>query len=149
MADKFVIIQNFTYARCVKDYAGRPTQINVGKATEEFQKKFIEFMRNCKPVDGNRFHCGFDVFIDDNTAFEVIPNRKKPAVDWEPGSSCNEAEKNEILIVMKPCVLKDTDCVAKSWYDCPLCIASGKCPSPFIRKYIGRIFFSNQYGIER
>lgn len=148
MADKFVMIQNFTYNRYTPDYAGRPTQINVGTATEDFQKKFIELMRNCKPVDGNRFHCGFDVFIDDNTAFEVRPNRKKTAVEWEP-SSQNRAEKDEIVIEMNPCVLKDTDCVTMRWHDCPLCIASGKCPSPFIRKYIGRVFFPNQYGKER
>lgn len=149
MAEKFVIIQNFTYNRYTPDYSGRPTQINVGAVTENFQKQFIELMRNCKPVDGNRFHCGFDVYYDDNTAFEVKPDRSHPAVEWEPSSSVNKAEKDEMVIVMNPCVSRDTDCVATSWHDCPLCIASGKCPSPFIRKYIGRIFFPNQYGKER
>lgn len=43
MAKKIVIIQNFIYHR---DYRGRPTQINVGAVDEDFQKKFIELMRN-------------------------------------------------------------------------------------------------------
>lgn len=149
MAEKFVIIQNFAYNRYTPDYSGRPTQINVGPATEEFQKKFIECMRNCKPVDGNRFHCGFNVYYDDNTAFEVRPDRLHPAVGWKPSKGVNEAEKDEMVIVMRPCVLKDTDCLATCWHDCPVCIASGKCPSPFIRKYIGRIFFPDQYGKQR
>ncbi len=149
MAKKFVMIQNFAYNRYTPDYSGRPTQINVGSVTEEFQKKFIECMRNCKPVDGNRFHCGFNVYYDDNTAFEVRPDRLHPAVEWKPAKGINQAEKDEMVIVMYPCVLKDTDCVATCWHDCPVCIASGKCPSPFIRKYIGKVFFPDQYGKQR
>ena len=146
---KFVIIQNFTYAPYTPDYSGRPTQINVGEVTEKFQKQFVDFIRNCKPVDGNRFSCGFDLYYDDNTAFEVRPNRLQPAVEWEPAKCINKAEKDEMVIVMHPCVLTDTDCLATCWHDCPVCIASGKCPSPFIRKYIGRIFFPEQYGKQR
>ena len=149
MAEKFVIIQNFAYNRYTPDYSGRPTQINVGPATEEFQKKFIECMRNCKPVDGNRYHCGFDVYYDDNMAFEVIPDRLHPAVEWKPTKVSNRAEKDEMVIEMRPGKLKETDCPVSRSHDCPLCIASGKCPSPFIRKYIGRVFFPNQYGKQR
>ena len=146
MADKFVIIQNFTYNRNTPDYAGPSTRINVGKITEEAQKQFIELMRNCKHVDGNKFHCGFDVYMGDEIAFEVRQNRKKPAVEWEPAPCLSKAEKDEMVIVMYPVLLKDTDCIASCGYDCPVCIASGKCPAPDVRKYIGRNFFPNQYG---
>lgn len=149
MADKFVILQNFSTDLHTESYSGRPTQINVGVANEEFQKKFIEIMRKCKPVDGNRFHCGFDVYYDDKTAFEVNPNRLHPAVEWEPCSSVNKAGKDEMVIVMRPCVSKDTDCIVTRGHDCPVCIASGKCPSPFIRKYIGKVFFPKQYDKQR
>ena len=146
MPNKFVMIQSFAYNRHTPDYTGQPTQINVGAVAEDWQKKFLEMLRNCKPVDGNRFHCGFDVFYDDETAFEVFPNRRQPAVEWNPGHTSNRAEEDEIVIVMRTGKLAETDCPVSRGHDCPLCIASGKCPSPFIRKYIGKVFFPNQYG---
>jgi hypothetical protein len=149
MADKFVILQNFSTDLHTESYSGRPTQINVGVANEEFQKKFIEIMRKCKPVDGNRFHCGFDVYYDDKTAFEVNPNRLHPAVEWEPCSSVNKAGKDEMVIEMQPGKVKETDCPVSRGHDCPVCIASGKCPSPFIRKYIGKVFWPDKYGKQR
>ncbi len=149
MTNKFVIIQSFAYDHSAESYTGRPTQINVGSENEDWQKKFLEIMRNCKPVDGNRFHCGFDVYYDDEIAFEVRPNRKRPAVEWKPVASVNKAEKDEIVIVMRTGNLAETDCPVSRGHDCPVCIASGKCPSPFIRKYIGKVFFPNQYGKQR
>ena len=146
MSEKIVIIQNFIYHR---DYRGRPTQINVGAVDEDFQKKFIELMRNCKLVDANSFHCGFDVYYGDKTAFEVTPSRQHPALEWNPNSYVKRAEKDEMVIEMRPCVSEDSDCVVTRGHDCPVCIASGKCPSPFIRKYIGKVFFPNQYGKQR
>ena len=149
MANKFLIIQSFAYARGAESHTGRPTQINAGAANEDWQKKFLEMLRNCKPVDGNRFHCRFDVYYGDETAFEVRPNRKRPAVEWKPAASVNKAEKDEIVIVMRTGNLAETDCPVSYGHDCPVCIASGKCPSPFIRKYIGKVFFPNQYGKQR
>ena len=149
MAYKFVMIQSFAYNRGAEGYNGRPTQINIGTATEDWKKIFLEFMRNCKPVDGNRFYCGFDVYYGDETAFEVRPNRKHPAVEWKPVSSVDQAKKDEIVIVMRTGILEETDCPVSRGHDCPVCIASGKCPAPFIRKYIGKIFFPNQYGKNR
>ena len=149
MANKFVVVQNFTYKPNTPDYSGRPTQINVGVISEEVRKNFIEYIRNCKPIDGNKFHCGFDVYCDDKTGFEVRPNRKQPAVDWNVSDCLNRAGKNEMVIEMRPGKLKETDCPVSRSHDCPLCIASGKCPSPFIQKYIGKVFFPNQYGKQR
>ncbi len=149
MANKFVVVQNFTYNPNTPDYSGRATQINVGVMSEEVQKNFIECIRNCKPIDGNEFHCGFDVYCDDKTGFEVRPNRKQPAVDWNVPDCLNRAGENEMVIEMQPGKLKETDCPVSRSHDCPLCIASGKCPSPFIRKYIGKVFFPNQYGKQR
>ena len=146
---KFVTVQNFTYDPNTPDYSGRPTQINVGVMSEEVRKNFIECIRNCKPIDGNEFHCGFDVYCDDKTGFEVRPNRKQPAVDWNVSDCLNRAGKNEMVIEMRPGRLEETDCPVSRSHDCPLCIASGKCPSPFIRKYIGKVFFPNQYGKQR
>ena len=148
-AKKFVIVQNFTYNPNTPDYSGRATQINVGVISEEVRKKFIEYIRNCKPIDGNEFHCGFDVYCDDKTGFEVRPNRKQPAVDWNVPDCLNRAGENEMVIEMQPGKLKETDCPVSRSHDCPLCIASGKCPSPFIRKYIGKVLFPNQYGKQR
>lgn len=146
MANKFLIIQSFAYDHSAESYTGRPTQINAGAANEDWQKKFLEIMRNCKPVDGNRFHCGFDVYYDDEIAFEVRSNRMRPAFEWHPTQCLNKAGKDEIVIVMRTGILAETDCPVSRSHDCPLCIASGKCPSPFIRKYIGKVFFPNQYG---
>lgn len=149
MANKFLIIQSFAYDHSAESYTGRPTQINAGAANEDWQKKFLEIMRNCKPVDGNRFHCGFDVYYDDEIAFEVRSNRMRPAFEWHPAQCLNKAGKDEIVIVMRTGILAETDCPVSRSHDCPLCIASGKCPSPFIRKYIGKVFFSDQYGKRR
>lgn len=146
MSNKFLIIQSFAYDRGAESYTGRPTQINAGAANEDWQKKFLEMLRNCKPVDGNRFHCGFDVYYGDETAFEVRPNRKRPAVEWKPVSSVNKAKKDEIVIVMRTGILAETDCPVSRGHNCPLCVASGKCPAPFIREYIGKVFFLKQYG---
>lgn len=141
--EKYVILQNFATTS-----DGRPTQINLGKASEEFQKKILEFFRGCEiKDDGNR--CFFELFYNSNIALTTelslcLGPRKQVAVEWEPCAAVNKAKKDEMVIVVNPSP-KSSDCVVSHKHDCPLCIAAGQCTSPLIRKYIGQIFFPNKY----
>ena len=145
MANKFLIIQSFAYNRGAESYTGRQTQINVGVVTEDWQKKFLETLRQLKKQDSGGYNCHFHVFCGDGTAFEIYPWRETPALEWHIGAGLNPAQKDEMVIEMGPDKLAETDCSVSRCYDCPVCIASGKCPAPFIRKYIGKVFFPNQY----
>ena len=149
MAAKWVILQNFETV-----LSGRPTQLNLGKMSEEQLNAFLSIIRNSKQELHSKYHCGFDVFWGDE-AFEVRPmrfagrNNVPATVHWHPAPELNPAKQNEIVIVMRPGVLADTDCTVSDAHNCPLCVRGGKCPSPFIRKYIGKVLFPNKYAKQK
>ncbi len=147
MIKKWIILQNFETV-----LTGRPTQLNLGQISEEQLNKFLSIIRNSKPERGEKYHCGFDVFLIDK-AFAVEPKpigRNLPTtIEWLPASYISPAKPDEVVIVMRPGVLDDTDCVVSDTHNCPICIQSGMCPSPFIRKYIGKVLFPNKYAKQK
>ena len=128
---------------------GRPTQINICTWSNEEQKDFLETIKQLKNETCGTFSCCFDVYYGHETAFEVNPWRKKIAVEWEPCDAVNPAKPDEIVIMMRPGLLKNTDCIVSRVHDCPMCIANGQCPAPFIRKYIGKNLFPTEYKKQR
>ena len=141
--EKYVILQNFT----IHGEDGRPTQINLGKVSEEFQKNFLNLVRKCEVYTENQ--CYFYLFYNSDIAITTekalsFGPKKLVAVEEKPHPGLNKATKDEIVIVVNQ-VLPNTDCVASHRHDCPICIAAGQCTSPLIRKYIGQIFFPNKY----
>lgn len=143
MSEKHVILMNYTTVN-----SGRPTQINVGTWSDAKQQEFLEIIRNLKKENYGTFSCCFDVFYGNETAFEVRPWQKHVATEWKPHDCINPAMKNEIVIVMRPGMLKNTDCVVSRIHDCPICMRNGQCAAPFIRKF-GKILFPNKYDKNR
>jgi hypothetical protein len=147
MIKKWIILQNFETV-----LSGRPTQLNLGQISEEQLKKFLVIISNSKPERGEKYYCGFDVFWG-NEAFEVRPMRldaRLPVAEhWLPMPSMTPAKPDEVVIVLRPGVLNDIDCAVSDAHNCPICIQSGMCPSPFIRKYIGKVLFPNKYAKQK
>ena len=139
MPNKNAILMN------LETISSRATQINIGTWSDEKQKKFIETIRQLENETCGTFSCRFDVFYGHETAFEVNPWRKKTTVEYKPHDAVNPAKTDEIVIVIRPGLLKNTDCIVSRVHDCPICIANGQCHAPFIRRYIGKMLFPNNY----
>ena len=146
--EKYAILQNFV---TVSD--GRPTQINIGKVSEDSQKSFLEFVRKCEIKDDGDF-CYFELYYNSSIALTIDkslclrPKKRVAApVEWTPEFYPPydvPPKKDEMVIIIHP-ALKSSDCIASHKHDCPLCIAAGQCTSPLIRKYIARVFFPEKY----
>lgn len=122
----------------------KPTTLNLGRISGLSKQKFLDriLKYNPKENDGNHISCAFNVYSDQG-AIRMAPfdTPKK----WQPFDQ--KSDDNELVIEMIPYCGK----VCGSWanYQCPTCLLAGECPSPFIRKYIGEVFFPQKYGKQR
>ena len=121
----------------------KPTVLNCGTITDAQKQDFLAAISGHKPSDGDNHTCGFNVYYAKQSAVRVVPY--EVSTNFQPTKQ--KIGKNELIVEMIP--LSKKECGSWANYHCPICLASGGCPSPFIRKYIGRIFFLDQYGKER
>ena len=122
----------------------KPTTLNCGTITDAQKQEFLNSVSEYKPsaTNGDNHTCGFNLYYVES-AKRVVPYDIPK--DFQP--SQRKIGENELVVEMAPITTKE--CGSWANYHCPICLASGGCTSPFIRKYIGKVFFPNQYGKER
>jgi len=110
------------------------------KKKQEFLDMVLQ--NNPRDNDGDCHSCGFNLYYN-NDAVNIMPYDM-------PKRICPTTKKNaenEIVIEMVP--LTKTKCGALANYQCTECLAAGCCTSPFIKKYIGSLFFPHKYGKQK
>ena len=122
----------------------KPTTLNCGTITDAQKQEFLNAVSEYKPsaTDGDNHTCGFNLYYAES-AKRVVPYD----IPKDFQASQRKISENELVVEMVPVTTKE--CGSWANYHCPICLASGGCASPFIRKYIGKVFFPNQYGKQR
>ena len=123
----------------------KPTVLNCGTITDAQKQDFLAAISGHKPSDndGDNHTCGFNVYHAKQSAMRVVPY--EVSTNFQPTKQ--KIGKNELIVEMIP--MSKKECGSWANYHCPICLASGDCTSPFIKKYIGEVFFPNQYGKQR
>ena len=122
----------------------KPTVLNCGTITDAQKQDFLAAISEHKPsVTGDDFYpCGFILYYAQSSK-GVLPYNMPEKFRL----SKRKIGENELVVEMLP--LSKEKCGSWDNYNCPKYIASGKCTSPFIKKYIGRVFFPDKYGKQR
>lgn len=122
----------------------KPTTLNCGTITDAQKQEFLAAVSEYKPsaTDGDNHTCGFNLYYA-QSAKRVVPYD----IPKDFQASQRKISENELVVEMVPVTTKE--CGSWANYHCPICLASGGCTSPFIKKYIGKVFFPNQYGKQR
>lgn len=122
----------------------KPTTLNCGTITDAQKQEFLNAVSEYKPsaTNGDNHTCGFNLYYAES-AKRVVPYD----IPKDFQASQRKISENELVVEMVPVTTKE--CGSWANYHCPICLASGGCTSPFIRKYIGKVFFPNQYGKQR
>ena len=121
----------------------KPTVLNCGTITDAQKQDFLAAISGHKPSDGDNHTCGFNVYYAKQSAMRVVPY--EVSTNFQPTKQ--KIGKNELIVEMVPVSKKE--CGSWANYHCPICLASGDCTSPFIKKYIGKVFFPDKYGKQR
>lgn len=121
----------------------KPTVLNCGTITDAQKQDFLAAISEHKPSDGDNHTCGFNVYYAKQSAMRVVPYDMP--TDFQPVKK--KIGKNELIVEMIP--MSKKECGSWANYHCPICLASGDCTSPFIRKYIGALLFPDKYAKQR
>lgn len=121
----------------------KPTVLNCGTITDAQKQDFLAAISGHRPSDGDNHTCGFNVYHAKQSAMRVVPY--EVSTNFQPTKQ--KIGKNELIVEMIP--LSKKECGSWANYHCPICLASGDCTSPFIKKYIGEVLFPDKYGKER
>ena len=120
-----------------------PTVLNCGTITDAQKQDFLAAISEHKPSDGDNHTCGFNVYYAKQSAMRVVPY--EVSTNFQPTKQ--KIGKNELIVEMIP--MSKKECGSWANYHCPICLASGNCTSPFIKKYIGKVLFPDKYGKQR
>ena len=122
-----------------------PTVLNCGTITDAQKQDFLAAISGHKPSDndGDNHTCGFNVYYAKQSAMRVVPY--EVSTNFQPTKQ--KIGKNELIVEMIP--MSKKECGSWANYHCPICLASGDCTSPFIKKYIGEVLFPDKYGKQR
>ena len=123
----------------------KPTVLNCGTITDAQKQDFLAAISGHKPSDndGDNHTCGFNVYYAKQSAVRVVPY--EVSTNFQPTKQ--KIGKNELIVEMIP--MSKKECGSWANYHCPICLASGDCTSPFIKKYIGEVLFPDKYGKQR
>lgn len=123
----------------------KPTVLNCGTITDAQKQDFLAAISEHKPSDndGDNHTCGFNVYYAKQSAMRVVPY--EVSTNFQPTKQ--KIGKNELIVEMIP--LSKKECGSWANYYCPICLASGDCTSPFIRKHIGALLFPDKYAKQR
>ena len=121
----------------------KPTVLNCGTITDAQKQDFLAAISEHKPSDGDNHTCGFNVYYAKQSAMRVVPY--EVSTNFQPTKQ--KIGKNELIVEMIP--MSKKECGSWANYHCPICLASGNCTSPFIKKYIGKVLFPDKYGKQR
>lgn len=123
----------------------KPTVLNCGTITDAQKQDFLAAISEHKPSDndGDNHTCGFNVYYAKQSAMRVVPY--EVSTNFQPTKQ--KIGKNELIVEMVP--MSKKECGSWANYHCPICLASGDCTSPFIRKHIGALLFPDKYGKQR
>ena len=123
----------------------KPTVLNCGTITDAQKQDFLAAISGHKPSDndGDNHTCGFNVYYAKQSAMRVVPY--EVSTNFQPTKQ--KIGKNELIVEMIP--MSKKECGSWANYHCPICLASGDCTSPFIKKYIGEVLFPDKYGKQR
>ena len=121
----------------------KPTVLNCGTITDAQKQDFLAAISGHKPSDGDNHTCGFNVYYAKQSAMRVVPY--EVPTNFQPTKQ--KIGKNELIVEMIP--MSKKECGSWANYHCPICLASGKCTSPFIRKHIGALLFPDKYAKQR
>jgi acyl carrier protein len=122
----------------------KPTTLNCGTITDAQKQEFLNAVSEYKPsaTNGDNHTCGFNLYYAES-AKRVVPYD----IPKDFQASQRKIGENELVVEMVPVTTKE--CGSWANYHCPICLASGDCTSPFVRKYIGTLLFPDKYGKER
>lgn len=121
----------------------KPTVLNCGTITDAQKQDFLAAISEHKPSDGDNHTCGFNVYHAKQSAMRVVPY--EVSTNFQPTKQ--KIGKNELIVEMIP--MSKKECGSWANYHCPICLASGDCTSPFIRKHIGALLFPDKYAKQR
>ena len=123
----------------------KPTVLNCGTITDAQKQDFLVAISGHKPSDndGDNHTCGFNVYYAKQSAVRVVPY--EVSTNFQPTKQ--KIGKNELIVEMIP--MSKKECGSWANYYCPICLASGDCTSPFIKKYIGEVLFPDKYAKQR
>lgn len=123
----------------------KPTVLNCGTITDAQKQDFLAAISGHKPSDndGDNHTCGFNVYHAKQSAMRVVPY--EVSTNFQPTKQ--KIGKNELIVEMIP--MSKKECGSWANYHCPICLASGDCTSPFIRKHIGALLFPDKYAKQR
>lgn len=123
----------------------KPTVLNCGTITDAQKQDFLAAISGHKPSDndGDNHTCGFNVYYAKQSAVRVVPY--EVSTNFQPTKQ--KIGKNELIVEMIP--MSKKECGSWANYHCPICLASGDCTSPFIRKHIGALLFPDKYAKQR
>jgi len=103
----------------------------------EHVKKFLNTIPNFEGRGPASDRCSFLVSTTNQTETHIyVPCVGVPTMEE------TAPKTKEIKIRMYPNI---SNCKCKSNSDCPKLIASGECPSPFVKKYIGELLLPSTY----
>jgi hypothetical protein len=107
------------------------------KIDSELVINFLNTVPNLGKRGPGSDRCSFLVTTTNQTETHIyVPCMGAPAMEE------TSPKIKEIKIRMYPNI---SNCKCKSNSDCPKLIASGECPSPFVKKYIGELLLPSTY----
>lgn len=124
------------------EYRDEPNKIKIGTWTEQQKTNFLN-----QVLAYSRFsfddRCSFSVHFDRSVIHSCMFENPKLFTPIWPKN-----KKNELIIEVIPSI-NHSICWASCNHACPTCIQSGECQSWFIREYVGKTLFPNQYAKQR
>lgn len=112
--------------------------------SDDKKQEFLDsvLQNNPKDNDGDCHSCGFNMYYN-NDAVNIMPYDIPKKIQ-------TLGQKNaEDELVIEMLALSKKKCGILANYQCPTCLAAGDCTSPFIKKYIGSLFFPRKYTKEK
>lgn len=121
----------------------KPTVLNCGTITDAQKQDFLAAISEHKPSDGDNHTCGFNVYHAKQSAMRVVPY--EVSTNFQPTKQ--KIGKNELIVEMVPVSKKE--CGSWANYHCPICLASGDCTSPLVKRTVGALLFPDKYAKQR
>ena len=140
MADTKVILTSAWYGREKDANSFMLDELLSDNKKQQFLDSILH--NNPKDNDGDCHSCGFNLYYN-HDAVNIMPYDRPKKI--QPLKQKNAEDE----LVIEMISLTKTKCGAWANYQCPTCLSAGDCTSPFVKKYIGSLFFPRKYAKEK
>jgi hypothetical protein len=112
---------------------------------EKSIKKFLKKMMSARVYyDSGLYNTNHFCTFSVSTVKQTETIIEIPDFPVQPTAEESVQELKNVKITMKP-HRHSAKCGCQSAHDCPKYVAAGRCTSPFVRKYIGKILLMDRY----